>query len=225
MTLFRPFASPSRFAAAGLLLAALGAAPIAGAQSATAADLEAGRDYRAINPAQPTSTPDGKVEVAEVFQYSCPHCFNLEPYLEKWKAQKADYVNLVLLPASWSDLSRIHARAFYTAEALGKVEEMHQAFFKEIHVNNNLLDTEDGLADFFARFGVDEATFRKTFNSFSVHTKVQRADELIRRYRVGATPNIIVDGKYLTDGAMAGSYERWFAIIDALAAREHEKSP
>ena len=49
-----------------------------------------------------------------------------------------------------------------------------------------------------------------------------RADDLIRRYRVGATPNIVVDGKYLTDGSMAGSYDRWFAIIDALAEREHQ---
>jgi len=208
--------------AAALLLAAV-ASPYAAAQTSVSAnELRAGKDYRAIDPAQPTSTEAGKVEVAEVFQYSCPACFRAEPMLEQWKAQKADYVNFVRLPAPWNALSELHARAYYTAEALGKLDEMHQAFFNEIHVERNLLDTEQKLAQFFARFGVDAETFSKTFNSFSVHTKVKRSSDLITRYRVLATPNIVVNGKYVTDGAMSGSYDRWFAIIDALAEREHE---
>ena len=184
--------------------------------------LKQGQDYRVINPSQPTSTDEGMIEVAEIFQYSCTHCFSFEPYLEQWQAEKADYVNFVRLPASWNPLSRIHAQAYYTAETLGKVEEMHAEFFREIHRERNLLDTEDKLRSFFGRFGVDAETFDKTFNSFAVHAKVQRADDLIRRYRVAATPNIVVNGKYLTDGSMAGSYERWFDVIDQLAAREHQ---
>lgn len=208
--------------AAALLLAFV-AAPYAAAQTTVSADeLRAGKDYRVIDPAQPTSTEAGKVEVAEVFQYSCPACFRAEPLLAQWKSQKADYVNFVRIPAPWNDLSALHARAYYTAEALGKLDEMHQAFFNEIHVERNLLETEDKLAQFFGRFGVDAETFRKTFGSFSVHTKVQRANDLIQRYRVLATPNIVVEGKYVTDGSMAGSYDRWFAIIDALAEREHQ---
>jgi thiol:disulfide interchange protein DsbA len=208
---------------AAALLLAVAAAPYAAAQTTVSADeLRAGRDYRAIDPAQPTSTEAGQVEVAEVFQYSCPACFRAEPLLEQWKAQKADYVNFVRIPAPWGALSELHARAYYTAEALGKLDEMHQAFFNEIHVNRNMLDSEAKLADFFGRFGVDADTFRKTFSSFSIHTKVQRANDLIGRYRVLATPNIVVDGKYVTDGSMAGSYDRWFAIIDALAEREQQ---
>jgi thiol:disulfide interchange protein DsbA len=209
-----------RAAAAALLLVA---APYAAAQTSVSADeLRSGQDYRAIDPAQPTSTEAGMVEVAEVFQYSCPACFRSEPLLEQWASQKADYVNFVRLPAAWNAMGEVHARAFYTAEALGKLDEMHQAFFNEIHVERNLLETEAKLAEFFGRFGVDEETFKKTFSSFSVHTKVQRANDLIRRYRVLATPNIVVNGKYVTDGSMAGSYDRWFAIIDALAEREQQ---
>jgi len=215
-------ASGSILGTVAALFVAVLASASAGAQALSADELRPGRDYRPIDPPQPTSTEAGRVEVTEIFQYSCPHCFSLEPMLEQWKARKADYVNFVRLPAAWNPLSRLHARAFYTAEALGKLEEMHQAFFTEIHVNGNLLETEDALATFFARFGVDDETFRKTFNAFSIHAKVQRADDLVRRYRVGATPNIVVNGKYLTDGSMAGSYERWFAIIDALAEREHQ---
>lgn len=211
-------------AAATVLLVGIGGGATEAQAQLSPADLKEGTHYRLIQPAQPTSSEADQVEVAEIFQYSCTHCFSFEPHLEQWKAQKADYVNFVRLPASWNPLAKTHAQAFYTAEVLGKVEEMHQAFFREIHVERNLLQSEAELAEFFGRYGVDEDTFKKTFNSFAVHTKVQRADELIRRYRVGATPNIVVNGKYLTDGSMGGSYEAWFDIVDALAVKEHEGS-
>jgi thiol:disulfide interchange protein DsbA len=54
-----------------------------------------------------------------------------------------------------------------------------------------------------------------------VNTKLKRAEELVRRYRVQSTPTVVVNGKYLTQGSQAGSYDAWFAIIDDLAAREH----
>jgi thiol:disulfide interchange protein DsbA len=192
------------------------------AQSAAAGDLVDGRDYKLISPTQPTSSPADKVEVTEVFMYSCPHCFAFEPHLESWAKNKADYVELVRLPASWNKIAKLHAQAYYTAQVLGKLDAMNADFFTAFHVDHNFLDTEDKLRDFFGRHGVDAATFDKTFNSFSVHTKMQRADDLIERYRVSGTPSIVVNGKYLTEGSMAGSYEKWFAIVDELAKREHD---
>ena len=206
--------------AAALLLVALASQHAAAQEQLSADQLRAGRDYRRIDPPQPTSTEAGMVEVAEIMQYGCPACFSFEPILAQWQDKKPDYVNVVRIHAPW--ISEIHARAFYTVEALGKLEEMHQAFFNEIHVNRNVLDTEDKLAQFFARFGVDAETFRKTFNSFSVHARVQRANDLIKRYGVVATPTVVVNGKYVTEGTLAGTYDRWFAIIEALAASEHQ---
>ncbi len=179
-----------------------------------------GTHYQRLTPAQSTSSPADKVEVAEVFMYSCPACFSFEPFVQEWERTKPDYVNLVRIPAAWNPLARIHAQAFYTAEALGKLEEMHDAFFREIHVERNLLDNQNALRAFFGRFGVDADTFNQTFESFAVHTKLRRADDLIRRYRVSATPTVVVNGKYVTTGSQAGSYEAWFDIIDELAASE-----
>jgi thiol:disulfide interchange protein DsbA len=179
-----------------------------------------GTHYERLQPQQPTSTSGDKVEVAEVFMYSCPHCFTFEPYIEQWSETKADYIDLVRIPAAWNPLAELHARAYYTAEALGKLDEMHAPFFREFHVNRNYLDTEAYLRDFFGEFGVDGETFDNTFNSFAVHTKIQRAKDLVQRYRVSGTPGIVVNGKYLTSGSMAQSYENWFDIIDELAAVE-----
>jgi thiol:disulfide interchange protein DsbA len=198
-------------------------AAVATAQQRATPPFEADKHYAVLSPAQPTSTDPGKVEVAEVFMFGCPACFSFEPHLEEWLEQKADYINFVRIPAQWANHpeSPIHARAYYTAEALGKLDEITAPFFEEFHRNLNRLETEEKLAAFFAKHGVDEAAFKSTFNSFAVNAKLKRAEELERRYRVQSTPTVIVNGKYSTVGAMAGSYEAWFAIIDDLAAREH----
>jgi thiol:disulfide interchange protein DsbA len=200
--------------------AAFGGAQLNAQQGATP-PFEAGKHYTVISPAQPTSTDAGKVEVAEIFMFGCPACFSFEPHVQRWLGRKADYINFVRIPAPFNQAAILHGRAYYAAEALGKTEEIDGEFFNEIHVNRNMLDTEAKIAALFAKHGVDEATFKSTFNSFAVNAKMKRAEELVRRYRVQGTPAVVVNGKYNTGGQMAGSYEAWFAIIDDLAAREH----
>lgn len=203
-----------------VLLAALGV--VVGA--AHAQRFEAGTHYQVLSPAQPTSTEEaGAVEVAEVFAYTCIHCYRFEPQIERWLERKPDYVNFVRIPAVFDDLRALHARAFYTAEALGKLEEMHPAFFAEIHDRSNMLASEPALQELFSRFGVDPAQFESTFGSADIQAKVERAANLMRRYRVPETPSMVVNGKYLSLGGMAGgSYSTWFAVIDELAASERD---
>jgi thiol:disulfide interchange protein DsbA len=203
--------------------AAFGAAQL-GAQQAATPPFEAGKHYTVLSPAQPTSTDAGRVEVAEVFMFGCPGCFSFEPHIQRWLGRKAAYINFVRIPAPWQPAALLHGRAYYAAEALGKTEEIDGDFFNEIHVNRNMLDTEAKIAALFAKHGVDEATFKSTFNSFAVNAKMKRAEELIRRYRVPSTPTVVINGKYSVNGSMAGSYDAWFAIIDDLAAREHAQA-
>ena len=197
-------------------------APLAGAGAGAplSARFQLNTHYRRLAPTQPTSSSPEAVEVAEVFWYGCPHCAAFDPYLAAWEERKADYVSFVRIPAVWNPLVQLHARAFYTAEALGRSEQMHEAFFREIHVNRNALDDEAKLQEFFAGFGVDAAAFKTAFDSFAVHTKLQRADELSRRYEISSVPTIVINGKYVTDGEMAGGYEPLIELIDELAATE-----
>ncbi len=181
-----------------------------------------GVHYHKIVPAQPTSVAPGKVEVVEVFWYGCGHCFSLDPAIESWKNKsKAEHVEFVRLPAMWNDVVRMHARLFYTAEALGKLDAIHPLVFRELHVNGNQLNTLEKITAFFARHGVNEADFKKTFSSFAVESKLQRADLLNRRYRVESVPVFIVNGKYRTDLGDAGGESGLFSLIDELAAHEH----
>ena len=191
---------------------------------APAAPFQPGRHYTVLSPAQPTSTDTGKVEVAEVFQFGCGACYSFEPHIQTWLATKADYVNFVRIPAVWNAIGMVHARAYYAAEALGKTEEIDGPFFAEFHTKRNALDTEEKLAELFAKHGVDAATFKSAFNSFAVNAKLKRAEELVKRYGVNGTPTMIVNGKFVVTGDKAGSYATWFAILDDLAAREHAAS-
>jgi thiol:disulfide interchange protein DsbA len=192
-----------------------------GGTSPTSGRFQLGTHYNRLSPTQPTSSSPEQVEVAEIFWYGCPHCFAFDPFVKAWVAKKPEYASFVRVPAVWNPLLRLHARAFYTAEALGKGNEMHDALFREIHENHNMLDTEDKLRDFFGKFGVDAAAFKGAFDSFAVHAKLQRADELNRRYKISSVPTIVVNGKYTTDGSMAGGYDELFALVDELAAAEH----
>lgn len=191
----------------------------AGAQ--TAGRFRIGVDYQRLSPTQPTSSNPDQVEVAEVFWYGCPHCFHFDPLLEAWRAKKPEYVNFIRIPAVWNPLLKLHARAFYTAEALGKGAEMHSEFFREIHERGNPLDSEAKLQEFFGRFGVDAAAFKTTFDSFAVQAKLQRADELNRRYRISGVPTLIINGKYTTEGGQTSSYEELLELATELAASEH----
>lgn len=188
----------------------------------TTGRFEMGEHYTRLSPTQPTSSNPDQVEVAEVFWYGCPHCFDFDPLLERWRQQQPDFVNFVRIPAVWNPLLQLHARAFYTAEALGKGAEMHGEFFREIHERGNRLDSEAALAQLFARFGVDAAAFKTAFDSFAVQAKLQRADELNRRYRIESVPTIVVNGKYTSDAPRAGSYEELLTLVDELVAAERE---
>lgn len=192
-------------------------------QSPTAgsrAEIVERRDYQLIEPAQPTSVSDGEVEVAEIFMYGCIACYAFEMHLYEWRATSPSDVRFVRIPASFNAVSALHARAFYAAEALGLGEEIHDAFFEEIHRKRNALDNETSLTKFFAEFGVDEPVFRNVFDSPAVVAKVGSADEFVRSHRVMSTPTVIVNGKYLTSGNTVGTYEGWFRIIDELVTFE-----
>ncbi|WP_129641677.1 thiol:disulfide interchange protein DsbA/DsbL [Peristeroidobacter agariperforans] len=188
----------------------------------TSSKFKEGTNYQKIVPAQPTNAPPGKVEVTEVFWYGCGHCFALDPAIESWRAKgKAPYVEFNRVPAMWNEGTRMHARIYYTAEVLGKLEELHSLIFREVNVSGNQLNNVDKIAAFFQQHGVSKEKFTETFSSFAVESKLQRADFLNKRYRIQSVPTVIVNGKYSTDIGAAGGESQLFSLIDELTAHEH----
>jgi len=184
------------------------------------AEFKEGKDYRRLSTPVPTATGD-KIEVVEIFWYGCPHCFHLESKINGWVTNKPENVAFMRLPADLGrQVGRTHARAFYTAEALGVLDKIHEPLMQAIHVKKQPLNTKAQLAQFFAEQGVDKKDFEEAFNSFQVDTEVRRSQKLVRSYRVGSVPTIVVNGKYIVDSALAGSPDKIFEVVNYLIDKE-----
>jgi len=175
--------------------------------------------YEALTPPQPTANP-AKIEVIEFFWYGCPHCYSFEPSLAQWLKTKPANVEFIRIPAVFNEQWGKHAKAYYTAEALGVIDAVHSDFFDAIQEKKQQLDTEDELAKFFAAHGVKDADFRETYNSFAIDTKVRQAPGIAAKYGITGVPVIIVNGKYKTDGPLAGSQEKMIDVLNMLIKKE-----
>ena len=191
-----------------------------GTANAQNSEFVLGTHYQRLSPTQPTSSSPDQVEVAEIFWYGCPHCYTFDPYLENWKETLAEDVNFIRIPAVWNNVLQTHAKVYFTAELLDVIDDVHTPIFREIHVNRNMLTETNALVDFFAQYGVMPDEFNQTFESFAVFTRMQRADELSRRYRISSVPTVVVNGKYVTNATMAGDYPDLLRLVDELVAME-----
>ena len=174
-----------------------------------------GIEYAELTQPQPVVTGD-KIEVREVFLYSCPHCYHLEPVLHKWVKRLPANARFVRMPAVFRPTLEPHARAFYAFEALGVTAKLHDLFFKAIHVQQRPLSDEDSIASFVAEQGVKAEEFRRAFHSFSVDAHVKSATQSTLAYGVDSVPTMIVDGKYRTTSTMAGGNDNLLRVIDYL---------
>jgi thiol:disulfide interchange protein DsbA len=228
---------PSDSGAHNPLLAAVASTVAAATSAASAATTsgptlwQEGVHYTRLVPAQPTSVPVGQVEVLEFFWYACPHCYALDPLVESWKKTKPAYISFSRVHVMWNEGHRSLARLYYTLESMGKLDQLHGEVFKEIHVNgnpliaadpNNTAESERIHTAFAKKFGIPENDFKKAYHSFAVETALQRADQLVQRYRVDGVPTFVVNGKFVADVRSADGPERLLTLVGDLAAQEHK---
>lgn len=177
--------------------------------------------YEKVVPPQPTGSPE-QVEVLELFWYGCPHCFQLEPYMERWLKNKPDYVVFRRMPAvfreSWAPL----AQAYYTAEALGVVDEVHMPLFESLHRARRPLNNKEQIMAFFAEHGVDKDEFSKAWDSFTVRARVRRAALMSGRYGASGVPTIVINGKYRTSSSLTGNFNSLLKVVNTLVDEERK---
>ncbi len=195
-------------------------APLAFTAVAQPEKYVAGTHYTVLN--TPVKTNDAqKIEVIEAFWYGCAHCFRFEPLVENWHANAPADVDFILLPAVWDPLMKVHAQAFYAAEAMGALDKLHTPIFNAINMERNRLQNEKQLTELVTKHGVSEADFLQAFNSFSVRTKVNQVDRKMKDYQIQSTPNMIVNGKYLVVNNQAVlTQQDMLDVVDFLVDRE-----
>jgi protein dithiol oxidoreductase (disulfide-forming) len=232
--------TPGDTGAQNKLLAAV-ASTVAAATSSSSAVAASGTqwtegvNYTRVVPAQPTNVAAGQIEVLEFFWYACPHCYALEPTVAAWLKSKPAYISFTRVPVEWNEGHRSLARLFYALEGMGKLNDVHSEIFKEIQVTgdpligpdpNNAAAAERVQLSFIRKLGLSDADFTKAYHDLNTETAMQRADQLVQRFRVTAVPTFVINGKYVTDLSQADSANRdpnrLIALINDLAAQEHK---
>ena len=199
------------FSLAGLLAAVAGAAD----------NLRADVDYIELQPPLPVRVPAGEIEVMEFFNFSCPHCFRLQGYLKQWRAaHEEDDVVLVHQPLVFTRYNGHYARAYYTLQGLRMEEELLDKVYNAIHIERQLINSEGRFLDWLEEQGVDRDKAEKMYASFTVNSRANRAATIADEYGISSTPQMVINGKYVINPSLSGSYERMMDILTVLVERE-----
>ena len=158
--------------------------------------------------------------IYEFFWYGCPHCYNLEPTMERIEADLDKDTKIVKLPVALRDSWIPHAKLYYALQQMGKIDEVHNLIFEEIHLEDNRLNTEQQMVDFLGKHGIDTNKFVEKYNSFGTEARIKKASNLAKKYQINSVPTIIVNGQYLTSGSYVSSYDELYSVINLLIERE-----
>jgi thiol:disulfide interchange protein DsbA len=127
-------------------------------------------------------------------------------------------------PAMWNGLMEVHAQVYYTAVAMDALDIVHEHVFNAINIEGNRLQNEGQVGALFAKYGINEEDFAKSFNSFSVRTKVNQAKQRMQAYEIRSTPNMIVNGKYLVaTGQSVLTQADMLEVVDFLVEKERQQ--
>lgn len=198
-------------------------AALASAASPSASDPApvAGVDYIEIPAGAAFAPVPGKIEVVEVFGYTCGHCANFEPQLSAWVAKLPADVQFTAVAAPFGGLWIPYAKAYYAAQSLGLDDATHDAMFRALHEERSLPvsgPTAEEIAAFYARHGADPERFVAAMASAQVEAELERARAFIKRSGVDGTPSLVVNGKYRVIGGK--TYADALQITAQLIARE-----
>jgi protein dithiol oxidoreductase (disulfide-forming) len=188
------------------------------------ADMVEGKEYSRLK--VPHAVDSGKkIEVIEFFSYGCPHCNDLEPYLQTWMKTVPPDVQFRRVPVMFQDRWKALAKDYFTLEAMGEDAKLSPDLFKALHASGLPLYQDKAFFDWAASKGLDRAKVVDTYNSFGIDSKMKRAAVLAQEYNVQAVPTLVVDGKFVTSSDRVGGHAGAPAALNALIAKARSERP
>ena len=158
--------------------------------------------------------------IYEFFWYGCPHCYNLEPTMDRIEADLEKDTKVVKLPVALRDSWIPHAKLYYALKQMDKIDQVHNLIFEEIHLEDNRLNTEQQMIDFLGKHGIDTDKFIEKYNSFGTEARIKKASNLAKKYQIDSVPTLIINGKFLTSGSYVSSYDELYSVVNLLVERE-----
>ena len=183
---------------------------------------QAGRDYFDIVPPQPSGA-NGRIEVTEYFSFGCSHCRDLEPHLQAWRSRLPADVVVVRVPVAfrpgWAELARL----YLTLDAMGWGEKLLLPIYSAVQVQGVNLADEKTRAAWLAKHGVDMKRFSQASRSFVVAGQWRLAEQRAAAHRVESVPLLVVNGRYMMNGAVPP--QQLFANTDLVIAKARAEAP
>ena len=209
------------------LVALLVLSPLA-CSAAEAPTYKLGEHYMRVREVQSPLNP-AKIEVMEVFAYSCPHCYAFEPDLTKWLKKLPADVEFTRQPHTLGQpAGALRNKAFYAARMLGVLDRFHSALFNAIHKEGRTMATVEDLRELFIKqTGVKAEDFEGAFNSFAADAGYRRGENAIQAMGISSVPTMVVDGAYFASpGSAGGGFPGMLKVTDFLieqARKERSK--
>jgi thiol:disulfide interchange protein DsbA len=188
------------------------------------AQLVEGKNYHRIPNPQPVETGK-KIEVIEFFSYGCPHCAELEPYLDTWLAKLPPDVAFRRVPVMFQPRWVPLAKIYYTLDALGAETKLSPNAFKAIHGSGTALWEPAKFYDWAASQGLDRKKVEEVYSSFAIDGKMKRAMQLAQQYNIQGVPTVIVDGKFVTSSSDVGTHAQLPGAMDELIQKARAERP
>jgi thiol:disulfide interchange protein DsbA len=214
----------SRVANRRAFLAALAGVALAPVAGAAFAQLVEGKNYFRLKAPVPVETGK-KIEVIEFFSYGCPHCAELEPYLDTWLGKLPTDVQFRRVPVFFQDRWVNLGKVYYTLDALGDEQKLSPDVFKAIHGQNVSLWNDKTFFEWAASKGLDRKKVEDVYGSFTIAGKMNRAKQLAQNYNIQSVPTVIVDGKFITASDRVGTHAQLPAAIDELVEKARAERP
>ncbi len=174
--------------------------------------------YIELDKRHQTANPD-KIEVLSFFSYTCKYCYELEMnYLRSWDVP--DDVELIGVPVLFRPDLEPMSKGYIASEVLGITKDFHPELFYQYKILKNKFKDAESMAKIAAKFGVTEKEFIDTYNSFAVDAKFRRVQSLTKEYKMRSSPNIVVNGKYMTSPSIAKGFDSTMKALEDLIIKE-----
>jgi thiol:disulfide interchange protein DsbA len=177
-----------------------------------------------LNPPQSVEN-DGKIEVLEFFAYGCIVCANAEPRVKAWVAAQGADIKFRQVPSPVPVRGIDSVPIFYTLEAMGQLNRLHQKIFDAANVENVQLGHPPTLLKWLDKNGVKPADFETMQKSFSVDSRIKRAVRMVKDYQVGSTPTFVIDGRWSVVGLGPETFEKIDQAVAQARARMKAAAP
>lgn len=161
-------------------------------------------DYVTVSKQHPEVNRDGNVTVQGVIWHRCPHCKDLEPYIDNWiKNNKPDYVKYEIVPVGWEERVLSDGKYYNYAKTLVSSKKITDEQLSEINkslfglVFNQRKDlNDDNVYPIFSSYGISRSDFDSGLKSFATVTNIKLSERYTKDYNIEGTPSFVVGGKY-----------------------------